>query len=397
MTNTSSSRTARWLLENSTQHSQNRIFDKDFLLLPDGQRVKDLQLSDTDVDGYCLQRFGISFAELVNSARVEFERGTDSAVELLGRVMSAIRFGEPPILYEDVLVGIERDLLSYALQDYSDAKMQLGLLYCSMGKYFGHSEDEGLSWLHKAFKSGHSDAPSELGTCYLRREKWDKAASYLRKGDRQKCARCAFRLAEMHHQGAGSIKRDLQKAFKLYGQASMRGYPEATVEMVELFLTDPCAFKLPATPDELLRESIADGHPKAMYWLADMFEYGLHLPVNFREALALYEQAANLGLAAAQLKMGNIYDETHRGDFPVQQNEALAVHWYGLAANNPEISEVRKRAHEALGDIAMRAQRFEQAGRCYLNAVELGSVTAAHLAAMAACYCDDEQCAKGGK
>lgn len=391
MTKTPSSRSARWLRESAAQHSQNRQFDRDFLLLPDGQRVKDLRLAGTDVEIYCLERFDSSLTDLVESARRAFERGTDSAVELLGRVMGAIKLGEPGFIHKDHLLSIEHDLLTYAQQDYADAKMQLGLLYCSMGKHFGHSEKEGLPWMQKAFNSKHSDAPSELATYYLRRGQWDKAASYLRKGDRQKCAQCAFRLAQMHHQGVGSIERNLQKAFKLYSQASRRGYPEATVEMVELFLTDPDAFRLPGAPEELLREAIADGLPKAMFWLADMFENGLHVPVDLNESAALYKQAADLGLAGAQLKMGNIYDKSHSDAFAPHKDLELAVHWYQLAANNRENTEARKRACLALGDIGMTVGRYEQARLYYQTAVHFGSATADRLAATAARYRDAQQ------
>ncbi|AOZ13048.1 hypothetical protein AA042_10540 [Pseudomonas lundensis] len=395
MTNTASSRVPRWLQETPEQHAQNRAFDKDFLLLPDGQRVRDLRLAGTDVDAYCQEKFGTSLTDLVASARLTFEGGTDRAVELLGRVMSAIKFGEPAFIFNDYLMGIESALLTYAQQDYADAKMQLGLLYCSMGEHFGHSEKEGLVWLKKAFSSDHSDAPSELGIYYLRREQWDKAASYLRKGDRLKCAQSAFQLARMYHEGAGSIEQNLQKAFKLYSQASMRGFPKATVETVELFLTDPNVFQLPAAPEELLREAIADGLPHAMYWLADMFEYGLHVQVDLNEAIALYKEAADLGLGGAQLKMGNIYDESQLDGFSTYKDRELAFHWYQLAANNPENTEVRKRACLALGDIGMATGKYEQAHLWYLNAAHFGSVTAERLAAKAASFRDAQQSGEG--
>lgn len=395
MTKTSSSRTARWLQESTAQHSQNRLFDREFLLLPNGQRVRDLRLAGTDVETYCLEQFESSLDDLVESARHTFESGTDNAVELLGRVFYAIKLGEPALIHKDHLLSIEHDLLSYAQQDYADAKMQLGLLYCSMGEHFGHSEEEGLVWLQKAFNSKHSDAPSELGNYYLRRGHWDKAASYLRKGDRQKCARCAFRLAQMYHQGAGSIKRNLQKAFKLYSQASMRGYPEATVEMVELFLTDPVTFQLQGSPEDLLREAIEDGLPMAMFWLADMFENGLHVRADFNESIALYKQAADLGLALAQLKMGNIYDSRHQDAFSTHKDLELATHWYWLAANNRENTEVRKRAYLALGDIGMATGRYEQARLYYQNAIHFGSVTAGRLATEAARRRDAQQRSEG--
>ena len=61
----------------------------------------------------------------------------------------------------------------------------------------------------------------------------------------------------------------------------------------------------------MLHEAIKDGLPKAMFWLADMFENGQHVQQDLNEAVRLYKQAADLELAAAELKMGNIHDETH--------------------------------------------------------------------------------------
>ncbi|MBY8929350.1 sel1 repeat family protein [Pseudomonas sp. Wu6] len=397
MTQSSSPRIPRWLREQPEQHKQNRAFNSDYLILPDGNSVGDLRRAGTDVDSYCLERFDISLDHLIEKARQRFEFVTDAAVYLLGGIMAAIKLGEPGILHKDRLQMVERDLLACAQQDYADAKMQLGLLYCSAGKYFGHTEEEGLTWMLRAFNSNHSDAPSELGNYYLRKERWDKAASFLRKGDKRKCAMSAFRLAKMYHQGAGPIEQSTQKAFKLYGQASMRGYPEATVEMVELFLTDPQAFPLPAKPEELLHEAIKDGLPMAMFWLADMFENGQHVQQDLNEAVRLYKQAADLGLAAAELKMGNIHDESHHDAFTTYKDVEKAAHWYERAAKNPENDEVRKRAFLALGHIGMRTERYEQARGCFLNAVHFGSVTGHRLAARAAHLHNAQQCSKGDK
>lgn len=397
MTQSSSPRIPRWLREQHEQHKKNRAFNSDYLILPDGNSVGDLRRAGTDVDSYCLDRFDISLDHLIENARQRFEFVTDAAVQFLGGIMAAIKLGEPAILHKDHLQMVERDLFACAQQDYADAKMQLGLLYCSAGQYFGHTEKEGLNWMLKAFNSKHSDAPSELGIYYLRKEDWRKAASFLRKGDDRKCAMSAFKLAEMYHQGAGPIKQDIKKAFKLYGQASMRGYPDATVEMVELFLNDPQAFPLLATPEALLREAIADGFPKAMFWLADMFENGQHVQQDLNEAVRLYKQAADLGLAAAELKMGNIHDESLHDAFTTYKEVEQAVHWYELAAKNPENDEVRKRAFLALGDIGMRTERYEQAHGCFLNAVHFGSVTGHSLAAQAAHLHNVQQRGNGDK
>ncbi|HGA2317300.1 sel1 repeat family protein [Pseudomonas putida] len=397
MTEQPSPRIARWLREQQAQIEQNRTFKSDYLLLPDGHTVGELRHAGTDVNVYCQEHFETSLDQLIANARQHFEIVTDAAAYLMGGIMRAIKLGEPAFLHEEGLLKVERDLLSCAQQDYADAKMQLGLLYCSAGKYFGHTEEEGLTWMLRAFNSNHSDAPSEIGNYYLRRENWEKAAKFLRKGDMRKCAMSAFRLAQMYHQGAGSIKQDVKKAFKLYGQASMRGYPEATVEMVELFLTDPETFPLRATPEELLREAIADGYPRAMFWLADMFENGQHAEQDLNEAVKLYQQAAEMGLAAAELKMGNIHDESHRDVFTAYKDAEQALHWYERAANNPENDEVRKRAFLALGDIGMKAEQYELAQRCFLNAVRFGSAMGQRLAAQAAHLHDAQQRAKGGK
>lgn len=397
MTHTPTPRIPRWLREKEAQHDQNRFFNPDFLLLPNGQPVRELRLAGTDVNAYCLERFDTSLDDLIEAARQRFELATDSAVHLLAGVMAGIKLGEPGVLHQSLLQDVEHNLLACALQDYSDAKMQLGLLYCSAGKYFGHTQEEGLTWMLKAFESKHSDAAAELGIYYLRKERWDKAEQYLRKGDKRKCAMSAFKLAQMHHQGAGRIEQNIQKAFKLYGQASMRGYPDATVEMVELYLNDPQAFSLHATPEELLREAIADGLPRAMFWLADLFEQGQHVQQDLDEAVALYQQAADHGFAIAQLILGNIYEDSRPATFPIPKDIDQATHWYERAANNPENDEVRKRAFLALGDIGMKTHRYEHARDCFLNATRFGSVSGHRLAAQAAHLHNAQQFNKGGK
>ncbi|HLD66270.1 MAG TPA: tetratricopeptide repeat protein [Pseudomonas sp.] len=395
MTNTSS-RKARWLSEKPDQRSKNCLFRDDFLVLPDGNLVKDIRLAGGDLDSYCLERFGKDYSEILECSRHKLERRTESAVELLGRVVSCIKLGEPAALYQEALVEIERDLLAIAQQDFADAKMQLGLLYCSMGKHFGHAESDGLNWMLQALRSGHSDAPSEVGNYYLRKGQSAKAASYFRKGDKLGCAACAFRLAEMHHQGAEGIEQNLSKAFKMYEQASRRGYPEATAQMVELFLCSEPPFQLPDSPDALLREAIAEGNTTAMFCLADMYENGLHVQIDLNEAITLYKHAAQCGCPVAQLKMGNIYETGHHDGFPVQNDAALATQWYEVAANNPENPEVRKRAYLSLGHLAMNAENFEQSRHYYERAEAFGSVTANRHAAKAAFLRDLEQIVKGG-
>lgn len=396
MTSTPTPRTPRWLREKEALRDHNRAFNPDFVLLPNGQPVREVQLACIDVNAYCLEQFNASLGDLIEDARQRFELTTDNAIRLLAAVMDAIRLGEPGVLHQSSLRDVERDLLACAHQDYSDAKMQLGLLYCSAGKYFGHTEEEGLIWMLKAFKSEHSDAAAELGVYYLRKERWDKAAQYLRKGDKRKCAMSAFMLARMYHEGAEGFEQDIQKAFKLYGQASMRGYPDATVEMVELHLSDPQAFSLRATPEELLREAIADGLPRAMCWLAYLFEQGHCVQQDLDKAVKLYQQAADHGFAVAQLTMGDIYQGIRPATFPVSKDIDHAIHWYERAADNPENDEVRIRAFLALGDIGMKTHQYERARDCFLNATRFGSATGHRLAAQAAHLHDAQQFDKGG-
>lgn len=373
MTLIKSTRIPRHLIESPGQLKSNRVFHEPSLILPNGKKVHEVQREGLDLDAYCQEQFGRPSTVVLEELKEELVERLDSAVEMLAIWMPAIKIGAP---LESMLCELEIEMTSVAKQGGLDAQLQLGMLYCSVGRFFGHSEEEGVSWLLKAYGRNHTDAAAELGVYNLRQGSYQAAIKYFRTGDKRGCAFSRFKLAEFYRDGSASLEQNLSKAFGLFKRAAEQGHPLATVQMVEMYLADDCAYRLPAAPAELLQEAVADGSKEAMYVLADMYEYADHAPKNLPAALDLYQQAAYAGLPVAQLKMGKILETGEWGELLVEQSLDDAIDWYNQAARNSENPEVQKQAHIALVLIHNRLHDYAQVCIHVKEAAELGSVEA---------------------
>jgi TPR repeat protein len=91
--------------------------------------------------------------------------------------------------------------------------------------------------------------------------------------------------------------------------------------------------------DELLKEAFRcfeTGHeldpmdPELLYWLADSYHRGYGIQQDEERAIALYQQAANLGCAPAQAAVGDAHAQCGFSCLP--KNEQEAAKWYLAAA-----------------------------------------------------------------
>ncbi len=78
----------------------------------------------------------------------------------------------------------------------------------------------------------------------------------------------------------------------------------------------------------LLQSAAAQGDPRAMNVLASIFEEGLGVQKNYKEAISWYKLAADQGHAEAQFRLGDLY---HMGLGTLQDN-IMAHMWTNLSA-----------------------------------------------------------------
>ncbi|MFJ5240050.1 tetratricopeptide repeat protein [Pseudomonas neuropathica] len=384
-------RTPRYTVESPRKFKINRTFTESSLVLPDGRKVHQIKQEKLNLDLYCREHFGASADDVLEARKAELTSRLEAAVDAAKPFM---HFNNGGIPVPSALVELEKTLLDVACEGSSDAKIQLGLLYCGSGQHFGHSQEEGLSWLLKAYKQNHSDAPAELGVYYLRQQDWGEAIKYLRSGDKQGCPLSRYKLAEVYMEGVPQAPQSISKAFSLFKRSSEGGYPLATVRMVALHLYHEIPTELTATPVELLREAVNDGCKEAMFLLADLHRSGDGAPNDLQEAVRLYYMAACLGYPDAQLWMGHIMNVGERKGFPVKSDLEESLLWYAAATHISGSSEVRGQAYFCLGYHSANAGRHHAAYAQFQKAAELGYPEAPKALALAKAWIDAQ--AQGG-
>jgi TPR repeat protein len=89
----------------------------------------------------------------------------------------------------------------------------------------------------------------------------------------------------LHSGGSAAVPRD--KPLQLAEQAFRSGHDQSAAQ--------------------IFSELADKNNPTAQYWLAHMTELGLAVPHDTGKAIGLYKKAANAGVIAAQLRLGEIY------------------------------------------------------------------------------------------
>lgn len=156
---------------------------------------------------------------------------------------------------------------------------------------------------------------------------FEEAAIWYRLAAEQGYPPSQANLAALYWQGKG-IERDENLAFELYSSALLQGYNLALTPLGEIHLDEESGFYDPDLAVDFLRKSAEYADATALYYLAEMYENGVHLARDSAAALAHYERAAVAGHPEAQNWLGYRY-RSGRG---VTQDYTLAVQWYELAA-----------------------------------------------------------------
>lgn len=94
--------------------------------------------------------------------------------------------------------------------------------------------------------------------------------------------------------------------------------------------------------DEVISQygkAAASGDAMSAYYLGELFQQGVGVPVQPAKALYYYQIAADAGLREAMLALGYLYEGHYVG---VPHDTELAAHWYDLAAKKGDPSAVQR-------------------------------------------------------
>ena len=94
--------------------------------------------------------------------------------------------------------------------------------------------------------------------------------------------------------------------------------------------------------DEVMSQyskAAASGDPTSAFYLGELFQQGVGVPVQPAKAFYYFQIAANAGQRDAMFAMGFLYDGHFDG---VPHDSDLAQYWYGLAAKKGDPSAIQK-------------------------------------------------------
>ncbi|MEJ3630030.1 hypothetical protein [Vibrio vulnificus] len=360
----------RYLKETTNQLKRNSKVTFSSIVLPNGLKLHQAKKENPDFADYCQKQFGKDEEQLLSELTSNLNDQLNVMLIKLHQLESQKAQGFRKDFKRE-LEDIESVMLDIAKQGLLDAQVQLGLLYFMWGTEFGRSENDGLSWMTKAFRSGHSDAAYELGVFHLRHSQFHEALKCFRAGDKKGCAFSRFHLARMYENGAETVvPKNLHKAFGLYKRASSSGHPKATVNMVKMVISNEYAGELPASPKDLLEEAIKDGDSEALFLLGYLYEEGITVHKSLITAIDFFKRSAEKGCDFGQLHYGYIL-EKGKERYPIESSINEAIFWYEKASYSKR-PQIQKDANGNLGNCYLKLQNLVKAHFHYQKACALG-------------------------
>ncbi|KAI9363648.1 hypothetical protein BD770DRAFT_380096 [Pilaira anomala] len=192
-----------------------------------------------------------------------------------------------------------------------------------------------------SYKTGFSEAQFFLGNCYggglhgLKPD-LDKAFSLYLQGSKQSHPECTYRVAVCYELGLGT-KKDTRSAIMFYRKAANLSSPSAMYKLGLILLNG--FLSQSKNPREAIAwfskaTQLADeNNPQSLHELASAYE----LPDNsipsvihdLNYARELYSQAAQLGYAPSQFKLGLAYENGYL-NCPIDPRRSIA--WYSRSA-----------------------------------------------------------------
>ncbi|MBQ3682118.1 MAG: SEL1-like repeat protein [Succinimonas sp.] len=253
-------------------------------------------------------------------------------------------------------------------QKAADINAPCGLFHIGL-EYFQEPDadyDKALEYFTKAQENGSSDAEYYLGLMYSRgigvQENTSKAIRFFKNANLAGNLEAQNALGEMFIYGNG-VKQNYKTAFNYIKGSADAGRPEAMINMGRIYaygLGQPLdtekarewylkaqASGIDALPYlgeleiregkyeaalEKLTESEKNPNSEAEFWLGYMYEHGLGVTKDLKEALNYYENSVAHGSTRALVALGRMYQEGVTG----KPEPEMAFDLYQKAADRKE-------------------------------------------------------------
>jgi TPR repeat protein len=190
------------------------------------------------------------------------------------------------------------------------------------------------AWLLRAAEAGSAEGQYLLATQYRDKKSplWNslKAVHWISKAAEQGYPPALFALSEMYANGSGVAKNIPQSDAWLL-KAAQQGVPEAMLKLGQLYLTGAFGHSFKQDYHAALdwfRRAGAQGVGEAEYEVGLRYEHneGVSAP-DMKRAVEYFLNAARLGFAPAQYRMGQLYRLGHH----VPQDLEKSRHWFAAA------------------------------------------------------------------
>ena len=152
-------------------------------------------------------------------------------------------------------------------------------------------------------------------------------------------AEAEFQLAEKYYYGEG-IEIDYAQSFKWASRSAAQDNPKAKYRLGSLHIQGRGVAKDENKAKALFKESkigllnlAGRNDPQAQAFLGVMYNRGMGVEQDFKEAVKWYRKAAEQGNAVAQYNLGQMYREGQG----VEQDFKEAVKWYRKAAEQGDV------------------------------------------------------------
>ena len=221
--------------------------------------------------------------------------------------------------------NISKQLEEQAQKGIAAAQYQLGLAY-EAGDGVPKNDKKAFEWMRESAKQGYGKALCQLGVYYMKGifiEKSETLAVYYFNQALQKGVSEAHNYMGVCYELGFGVTPSKEKAFYFYEKAAKEGVSEAIASYNRLKAS---------VMDTSVEDSDLNPNDGENYFnLAEDYYYGENgRPVDQKEAVRWYKQAAHLNHADAQFSLGYCYAHGEG----IGESAQDAVYWFRKGAEN---------------------------------------------------------------
>ncbi|KAG0256886.1 hypothetical protein DFQ27_005430 [Actinomortierella ambigua] len=220
-----------------------------------------------------------------------------------------------------------------AEQGVTNAQTNLGLMY-AIGQGVDQSDTEAIKWYTKAADQGYADAQITLGMMYAIGQGVDQnnaeAAKWYIKAAEQGNAYTQYNLGWRYDLGQGVEQCDIDAA-KWYNRSAAQHNEFAQFKIASMYELGLVVDPRGEGPLHLYQEAAAKSERSAHFhvqWLTSSTYLDGQATTDAQDIFMLYRRGAKQGYVAAQQALGRMYE---RG-LGVAQDAREAIVWYSKAA-----------------------------------------------------------------